>query len=271
MIKAPKYPRIDNPSTRIYWEDLHSEPGLKMCSLAARGLWTYHMLAIMAGASGYLAVEGRPITVKQLAALAGSPLAEVQHAYDELLQCNVFSVDRYGTPFNRRMVKAQKKAGSSRKNGQNGGRPKLLNTNGEVDNKTYSEPTDNLTPNLKDDPRAGGLQDFLLQDFSLEPKNPSEESGVVVDLFPAAEPEPPKKQYAFEGAVVRLNQRDLDQWKASYSRLDLVAELQARDDWLRDEAVAVQKKWFQSTSSWLARRNQEAPARKRVYGDDAIF
>jgi hypothetical protein len=142
--QPPKYPHIQNPSTRIYWDDLHAEPGLKIVSLAARGLWTYHMLAIMAASGGYLAIEGTPLTVEALAAIVGKPLDEVRSAFLELKTWKVFSVDRFETPYNRRMVKMQKKVMSNRRNGLGGGRPrKDLST----DQGEFVEPVDNFAEN----------------------------------------------------------------------------------------------------------------------------
>ena len=180
MAKAPpKYPHIQNPSTRIYWDDLHAEPGLKIVSLAARGLWTYHMLAIMAASGGFLAVEGTPLTVEALAAIVGKPLEEVRAAYSELSTWKVFSVDRFGTPYNRRMAKMQKKDISNRKNGQNGGRPKLLKDNDVSDLETQTEPNANPNHNPKRGPRARGSQDSLkTQDMNIslrEEKNPAQD------------------------------------------------------------------------------------------------
>jgi hypothetical protein len=157
--QPPKYSHIQNPSTRIYWDDLHAEPGLKIVSLAARGLWTYHMLAIMAAAGGYLALEGTPLTVEALAALVGKPFQEVSAAFQELSTWKVFSVDRFGTPYNRRMVKAQRKVETNRKNGQKGGRQKSLNlkANSDLETQMSSEALANTNPN--DGPRARGSQD----------------------------------------------------------------------------------------------------------------
>ena len=69
--------------------------------------------------------------------------------------------------------------------------------------------------------------------------------------------------YAFHGRVIKLNFKDLARWKSSYSALDLPALLQSRDDWLSDQTTEVQKKWFQSTSNWLANKNQESKKQDR--------
>lgn len=66
-----------------------------------------------------------------------------------------------------------------------------------------------------------------------------------------------KGGYAFCARVIRLKQADFDQWQQSFPDLDLRSQLQARDDWLTTQDDAAQKRWFNSTSNWLAKRQQE--------------
>lgn len=67
----------------------------------------------------------------------------------------------------------------------------------------------------------------------------------------------------FSGTVVRLNVKDFDRWKSAYSNLDLAAELTARDAWLASDSATDddRKRWFVSTSKYLANRNAEARAK----------
>jgi len=68
----------------------------------------------------------------------------------------------------------------------------------------------------------------------------------------------------FQGKVVRLNQRDFDEWQANFPDLDLRAVLQARDDWLATEAdEQLRKKWYIATSNYLANQQQKAKAARR--------
>lgn len=72
-----------------------------------------------------------------------------------------------------------------------------------------------------------------------------------------------QKSYAFEGKVVRLLQRDYDQWRKVYSAIpDLTAELTALDVWAANQSAEKQKGWFQSVSGSLNRKHQELLARK---------
>lgn len=66
------------------------------------------------------------------------------------------------------------------------------------------------------------------------------------------------KAYAFDGSVIRLNARDFARWEKAYSGIDIRAALQSRDDWLSGQDQATQKKWFNSTSNWLAQKQQQA-------------
>lgn len=70
------------------------------------------------------------------------------------------------------------------------------------------------------------------------------------------ETEKNKRGYAFEGSVIKLNQRDFARWQKAYTSLDLMAVLQSRDDWLSGQDDATRKKWFNSTSNWLASKQQ---------------
>lgn len=70
-------------------------------------------------------------------------------------------------------------------------------------------------------------------------------------------------EYAFVGKTVRLKPTDFATWQAAFRNLDLVAELTARDAWLNSEEASAEdrRKWFLTTSRWLANRNAEAAAK----------
>jgi uncharacterized protein YdaU (DUF1376 family) len=61
--------------------------------------------------------------------------------------------------------------------------------------------------------------------------------------------------YAFESGVIRLNQRDFEQWKGAYSHLDLAAELLSLSEW-----ASQQRSWFNAVKGALAKRNRDARA-----------
>jgi len=93
-------------------------------------------------------------------------------------------------------------------------------------------------------------------------------TGTITPIVPVddATPKGKKREYVFEGLTVRLNQRDFDQWKASYHAIpDLRAALQALDDWLQGPTItdAKRKNWYPTVSALLARKQNEALAKQR--------
>ena len=73
-----------------------------------------------------------------------------------------------------------------------------------------------------------------------------------------------EQDYAVAGEVIRLRRDDFEKWQVAYPDIDLRAVLQARDDWLKDQPEPERKRWFNSTSNFLARKQQEARAAKKA-------
>jgi uncharacterized protein YdaU (DUF1376 family) len=72
------------------------------------------------------------------------------------------------------------------------------------------------------------------------------------------EKKPADAGLAFVGKVIRLTQADFAKWQRAYPAVELVAYLQARDDWLASEAdEKTRRKWFLSTSNHLANLQQK--------------
>lgn len=112
--------------TKFYWSDWESDPALRLCSLAAQGLWM-RMLCIAAAHDpiGYVAVAGRGLDETALARMTGCSGSEASALLGELERNGVFSRDRHGRIYSRRMVADAKKSAIARKNGRNGGNPSL--------------------------------------------------------------------------------------------------------------------------------------------------
>jgi len=115
-----------HPWLKFYASNWRSDPALKMCSMAARGLWI-EMICLMHEATpyGHLLVSGRSPTDTQLAVLVGAPSEQIPELLRELEQAGVFSRTKEGVIYSRRLTRMQKKAATARKNGQRGGNPKL--------------------------------------------------------------------------------------------------------------------------------------------------
>jgi hypothetical protein len=114
------------PWMKFYPADWRADPALRMCSLAARGLWM-EMLSIMheADPRGSLLINRNTVGTKQLASLCGATLRETIALLNELETAGVFSRAEDGTIFSRRMKRDVKKAARDKANGETGGNPRL--------------------------------------------------------------------------------------------------------------------------------------------------
>jgi hypothetical protein len=119
---------MKQPWSKFFWSDWRSDPRLRMCGLAARGLWM-EMLALMHEADpyGHLLVNGNVPTNDQLAVLAGAPPSHLPDLLGELERVGVFSRTRKGVIYSRRMLRDEKKVAIARQNGTKGGNPTLCN------------------------------------------------------------------------------------------------------------------------------------------------
>lgn len=109
---------------KFYPSDWRADPMLRMCSIAARGLWI-EMLCLMHESGGYLRVNGVALNVEQLANLAQIPHRKCTVLVAELQKNGVFSVDENGVFFSRRILKDLANAKRDQENGRLGGNPKL--------------------------------------------------------------------------------------------------------------------------------------------------
>ena len=95
---------------KFFWQDWESDEALRQCSLAAQGLWM-RMLCICAKseAVGYLAVAGNPLDAELLARHVGDARETIDPLLFELENWHVFSRDRRGWIYSRRMIRDTKK------------------------------------------------------------------------------------------------------------------------------------------------------------------
>lgn len=114
------------PWMKWYPADWRADPRLRMCSLAARGLWADLISYMHEGTPyGHLTIESVPPDLHGIAALVGRPLHEVKKALAELEARQVFSHTEDGVIFSRRMVRDQDKADRDHQNGKGGGNPEI--------------------------------------------------------------------------------------------------------------------------------------------------
>jgi hypothetical protein len=144
------------PWSKFFWSDWRSDPGLKVSSFAAKGLWM-DLLSIMHDADphGYLMIAGRAPDFAQLAQLLGKPKREIQKLLNELDANGVYSMTPEGIIYSRRMVRDRRRREINRQNGKGGGNPALLDKAPDNQNPGMS---DNRNPedwdNPPDKPRA---------------------------------------------------------------------------------------------------------------------
>ncbi len=108
--------------SKFFWSDWLSDTGLRRCSLAARGLWMDMLcFATDCDPPGYLVQSGLPFDSADIARLTGASVQEVAPLLEELERNGVFSRDRHGTIYSRRIVRDVKKHESAVTNGRKGG------------------------------------------------------------------------------------------------------------------------------------------------------
>lgn len=106
MKKNLSFKEDARPSFQFYPKDWMAEPGLRLCSLAARGLWI-EMLCIMffANPRGLLITNNNKVSVEEIAKLVRSDNKTVTNLLAELERNNIFSRLPDGTIYSRRMYK----------------------------------------------------------------------------------------------------------------------------------------------------------------------
>jgi hypothetical protein len=113
------------PWMKWSWADWNKETGLRLASLAAKGLWV-EMLSIMATSTkkGYLLIGEKQMSSKNLAKLTHTPENEILSLLDELRSLGIFSEAPDGTIYNRRMVRESELSSIRAECGKLGGQAK---------------------------------------------------------------------------------------------------------------------------------------------------
>lgn len=225
------------PWMKFYPADWRSDPRLRMCSLAARGLWI-ELLSYMHEADpyGHLVIAGTAPTENEISKLLSIRVPIVTRLCAELERFSVFSRTENGIIYSRRMVRDYEKSQQNQANGRRGGNPKIVKRVNPLDNGQDK------------------AQKLEARSQTLE-REVSSTAGAS------------SKKYAFEGRSIRLTQGDLDQWAKSYPNIpSIVAELQAADDYYT-ASKPKDGKVYHRISNWMKRRETEcqgsASERKR--------
>lgn len=104
------------PWSKFFWSDWEADQGLRLCSLAAQGLWM-RMLCVCAKGDpkGYLAINKQPLDEAGVARLCGITVEEAVTLMEELSRHGVFSRDRRGWIYSRRMMRDAKRSATGQK------------------------------------------------------------------------------------------------------------------------------------------------------------
>ena len=115
------------PWLKFYPSDWRSDPKLRMCSVAARGLWI-ELIAIMHEAEpyGHLLINGNAPTERQIAGLCGCTERQAKEWMAELKDAGVYSLTDNLVVYSRRMVRDREKEEQDKANGKSGGNPSLM-------------------------------------------------------------------------------------------------------------------------------------------------
>lgn len=162
---------MSRPWLKFYPTDWRADPALRSCSVAARGLWM-ELLCLMHEASprGWLLINGRSVSDRQIASLAGSSIDEVAACLKELEEAGVFSRDGNGDIYSRRMHRDEEKAALDKANGATGGNPALKGG----DNPPGNKPDKAQIPESRD-------QDTSLRSVAREPKTARRKTSIERD------------------------------------------------------------------------------------------
>lgn len=95
---------------KFYWDAWLNDINLQSCDLAAQGLWI-NLIAIMHKSEqiGYLVINGRPMTVCDIAKRVGIRKDRAERLLQKLIDNDVCSVNEEGVVFCRRIVREEKR------------------------------------------------------------------------------------------------------------------------------------------------------------------
>lgn len=112
--------------SKFWWQDHERDAALRLCSLAAQGLWV-RLLCLMHEAEpyGYLCLNGHPAQPRQLALMVGVPERQLTRLMAELGKASVFSTTPEGCIFSRRLVRDRLVSDQGAAWGRTGGNPRL--------------------------------------------------------------------------------------------------------------------------------------------------
>lgn len=126
---------MKRPSFQFYPADWLQEPALRICSLAAKGLWIEMICYMHQGNPyGYLKINNKVILPDNLAVMVSNPPKVVEDLLKELDDAGVFQKSEDGVIYSKRMVRDEEIRQARASGGFLGGNPKLLKRITKKDN-----------------------------------------------------------------------------------------------------------------------------------------
>jgi hypothetical protein len=184
---------LKRPAFQFYPADWRTDSSLKVCTLAARGLWVemlclLHELGQQEGSRyGFLELRGKPLSPDQLGRLVGIDLATLGPLLEELEAAGVFSRDEGGVIYSRRLDRDGKIKQIRSNAGSKGGsksQAKAKQTTKQNGSKTPSKATSKTQANGAH-ARAPAEDEVEVEEEEEEKGGPGESDtpATVVDLY----------------------------------------------------------------------------------------
>ena len=251
---------MTSPWMKFYPSDRQSDPMLRCCSIAARGLWVEMMCLIhKAEPYGSLLVNGARIDKRKLAVLVGISEKECSALLMELEGNGVFSRDDDGTLYSRRMRRDFAKAEQDKVNGKRGGNPTVK---GGV----------NPQPNPPDN---GGVKAQKLEARSQIPESERKKTRASALADPWSEDDWENFWSRYPNRVGKADARKAFERMTSKAAPDQIFPALQRyanktDDrpFCNPSTWLNQERWLDQPAETNGKRNQHTSSERRVAGSD---
>jgi hypothetical protein len=255
------------PSLQFYPDDWLSETGLKMCSLAAKGLWI-DMLCHMFKSEkrGQLIVNGKVPTMQEVGKLVSIGEAEAKQLVDELLSYGVCESTETSILYNRRMVRDEQIRQSKIEAGRKGGVSKRVKKSKSKTQAEPGSPTPTPTPTPASTP-ASSSNDTLRTSINLEKvfnqETPTNPAGELTYLFinTCATKETQKPNQVMACVESTLEDYSFDQIKAAIKKVGPQARSWA---WIRTELDKVDEQKQKEDAAWADYKKRGGKDERRV-------
>jgi hypothetical protein len=126
MKKNPKNSRTRPPAFQFYAMDWLTDPALRLCDPATRGVWI-DLLCYMFLSSepGFLIVNGNPLNEDTIRKFTGLDLKTFSKVFSELTDFGILRKDERDIYYSKRMVEDERLREFRRESGKLGGNPNL--------------------------------------------------------------------------------------------------------------------------------------------------